>query len=111
MQLVDLALAHIGEVSCFRLTKLGFRPNGIIDIGSYQGDWSRSTAQISPEAPILMIEAQAEKKSQLEAVCSQLPHASFEICLLGELEGRDAEFNVMETGSSLYSERSKLRSF
>ena len=106
IQLVDLALSQIGEVSYFRLAKNGFLPNGIIDIGSYHGDWSRSIARIFPEAPILMIEAQAEKKPQLEAVCAQLPHASFELLLLGNVEGRDAEFNVMETGSSLYSERS-----
>ena len=105
-QLVDLALSHIGEVSHFRLAKHGFRPNGIIDIGAYQGEWSRSIARIYPEAPILMIEALAEKKPQLEAIRALLPRAEIELSLLGRSEGADADFNVMETGSSLYSERS-----
>lgn len=107
-QLVDLALFHIGEVSYFRLAKHGFRPNGIIDIGAYHGEWSRLIARIYPTTPILMIEAQAEKGPQLEAICALLPHAKFELSLLGNKEGSESVFNVMETGSSLYSERSNV---
>jgi|ERR1035437_258506 FkbM family methyltransferase len=110
-QLVDLALSHIGEVSYFRLAKHGFHPKGIIDIGAYHGEWSRLIARIYPQAPILMIEAQVEKKSQLEAACAQLPGAKFELVLLGSKEGAEAVFSVMERGSSLYSERSNVPRF
>src|ERR1035437_8810939 len=82
-QFVDLALSHIGEVSYFRLAQHGFRPNGIIDIGAYHGEWSRFIARIYPQTPILMVEAQAEKKPHLEALCTQLPLANFELSLLG----------------------------
>jgi FkbM family methyltransferase len=105
-QLLDVTLSHIGEVSYYRLAKKGFRPKGIIDIGAYHGEWSRFIARFYPHTPILMIEAQAEKKSQLETVCAQQPNANFELCLLGDKEGEEAVFNVMESGSSLYSERS-----
>ena len=105
-QLLDVTLSHIGEVSYYRLAKQGFRPNGIIDIGAYHGEWSRTIARFYPHTPILMIEAQAEKKSQLEAVRAQQPHTYFELALLGNKEGEEAVFNVMERGSSLYSERS-----
>ena len=107
-QLVDLALSHIGEVSYFRLAKHGFRPNGIIDIGAYHGEWSKFISRIYPQTPILMIEAQADKASQLEAIFALLPQAKFELSLLGNKEGSEAVFNLMETGSSLYGERSNV---
>lgn len=107
-KLLNLALPHIAEVSYFRLAKQGFRPSGIIDIGAYQGEWTRMIAQIFPQAPILMIEAQSEKKAFLDAVCAKFPRAEYELCLLGASDGSEAVFNVMETGSSIYNERSNV---
>ena len=106
--MVDLALSHLHETSYRRLAELGFRPNGIIDVGAFHGEWSRFIAGIYPRTPILMIEAQAEKKPELEAVCAELPHVDFQLALLGNKEGSEAVFNVMETGSSMYSERSNV---
>lgn len=105
-QFLEFALANIAEVSYFRLAKQGFRPNGIIDIGAYEGQWTRLVAKIFPLAPILMIEAQVEKKNFLESVRDELPLVAYNISLLGKEEGSEAIFNVMETGSSIYSERS-----
>ena len=45
-QLVDLTLSHISEVSYYRLWKQGFRPGSIIDIGAYQGEWTRLAAKL-----------------------------------------------------------------
>jgi FkbM family methyltransferase len=108
VQLLDLALSHIAEVSYFRLAKQGFRPNGIIDIGAYRGDWTRLIAKIFPQAPVLMIEAQAEKRDLLDRVRSELSLVDYKLCLLGNSEGSEVIFNVMETGSSIYSERSNM---
>jgi FkbM family methyltransferase len=55
-----------------------------------------------------MIEAQAEKKRELDAVCAQLPQAKVVLSLVGNKENADAVFSVMERGSSLYSERSNV---
>lgn len=107
-QLVDFALSYIAEVSYLRLAQRGFRPNGIIDIGAYQGDWTRLIAGVFPRVPILMVEAQAEKKSHLDAVRADIPCADYALCLLGSSEGSEVTFNVMETGSSTYSERSNV---
>jgi FkbM family methyltransferase len=107
-ELVDFALSHIGEVSYRRLAKQGFRPNGIIDIGAYHGDWSGLISRIYPQVPILMIEALAEQKPELEAACARLPLAKFEFALLGDKEEAEAIFNVMGTGSSIYNERSNV---
>jgi FkbM family methyltransferase len=105
-QLVDIALPHLAELAYFRLANFGFCPKGIIDIGAYHGEWSRLVARIYPVMPIIMIEAQNEKKPYLEAACTEIPHATFEMALLGKTDGSEAVFNVMESGSSLYSERS-----
>jgi FkbM family methyltransferase len=107
-KLLNLALSHIAEVSYFRLAKQGFCPSGIVDIGAYQGEWTRTIARIFPQAPILMIEAQSEKKPFLDAVAADLPLAESELCLLGDRDGSEAVFNVMETGSSIYNERSNI---
>jgi FkbM family methyltransferase len=108
-KVVDIALAHIAEISYFRLAQQGFRPNGIIDIGAYQGNWTRMVAKIFPQVPVIMIEAQDEKKRSLELVRADLPFVDYTLCLLGDREGEQATFYVMETGSSIYSENSDVQ--
>lgn len=105
-ELVDLAFSHLAEVAYSRLAQRGFRPNGIIDIGAFRGDWSRTIARVYPNVPILMIEARAEQRARLERACAQLNQAKFELALLGDKEGIEANLEIMGTGSSLYSERS-----
>jgi len=85
---------------------MGFRPNGIVDVGAYEGTWTRTIAEIFPRIPILMIEAQAEKKQFLDSVRADVPSVDYALCLLGDKDGVGANFNVMETGSSIYSENS-----
>jgi len=71
-----------------RLRELGFRPAGILDIGAHDGAFAREARQVFPEAPILMLEALAEKEAVLEGVARALGNASYRIVLLGE---EDAE--------------------
>jgi hypothetical protein len=47
-----------------RLRDLGFAPTGILDVGAYEGNFSRGARQIFREAYILMIDALAEKKGR-----------------------------------------------
>ena len=101
-------MSHIAEVSYWRLARNGFRPNGIVDIGAYHGDWSRLIASIFPRVPILMVEAQDEKRRLLEKARSDIPLSNYALCMLGSSEGSEVVFNVMETGSSIYSERSNV---
>jgi hypothetical protein len=107
-QLVNLALYHIAEyhiaeVSYFRLAKQGVRPDGIIDIGAYQSDWTRLIAKFFAHASILMIEAQAEEGSFLDSVRAELPLADYLLCVLG---GSQVIFNIVRIGSSIHSEPS-----
>ena len=108
VQVVDIALGYLAEASYVRLARSGFLPGAIIDVGAYRGEWTRLIAQAFPQAPVLMIEAQAEKVPYLQNVKVDLPQAEAEICLLGSADGASVTFHVMETGSSIYSERSNV---
>ncbi|MEM9148038.1 MAG: FkbM family methyltransferase [Pseudomonadota bacterium] len=85
----------------------GLRPATILDIGAFQGDWSRMAAGIWPDAEITMVEGNREKEPALSAVAKEL-NAGLEIALLGPEDGQSVEFVVMETGSSVFEENSPL---
>jgi FkbM family methyltransferase len=105
---VEFALGQLPELAYSRLTASGFQPSAIVDVGAYQGDWTRLVARSFPNTPVLMIEAQAEKLNYLRSVESELQQTRALTCLLGETEGAQVKFHVMETGSSIYRERSNV---
>ncbi len=105
---VEVAMEFLPELTYSRLAASGFRPSAIIDIGAYRGDWTRLVARAFPETPTLMIEAQAEKADYLRSVESDLPKARSVTCLLAATEGAEVTFYSMETGSSIYAERSNV---
>lgn len=93
-----------------RLYDLGFSPSGMLDIGAYDGDFSRSARKIFPNSHILMVEALAEKEKSLSKTCHELGNADYAIALLGD-EGRSATSffvvdvpNGVKTGSSKFKE-------
>jgi FkbM family methyltransferase len=94
------------EQSYTRLAEKGFKPDGIIDVGAYQGDWARLACRVFPNVHILMIEAQELKRPFLDKVCTELPYASYESTILGANSGELLTFYEMETGSSFLPEQS-----
>ena len=100
--------SHYDEESAayLRLAERGFRPDGIIDIGAYEGNWTRAARTIFPDAASLMVEPQDAKGPKLDAVCRQLPNTSLAACLLGAQAGATVTFYEMETGSSFLAEQS-----
>lgn len=89
-----------------RLKAKGFQPASIIDIGAYEGNWTRMARRIFGEVPVLMVEAQEAKRPILEQVAAELPRTTCALALLGRSAGRKVEFFEMETGSSMFAERS-----
>lgn len=85
----------------------GFNPGSIIDIGAYHGDWTRMAREIWPDARILMLEANHQKRAILEATAHETG-AGLEFGLLGPEAGVEMPFFVMESGSSVLEENSKL---
>jgi FkbM family methyltransferase len=91
-----------------RLAAKGFTPDHMIDVGAYQGDWTRLARRVFVDVPVLMVEAQAKKVPYLERVCAELPGTRFVSAVLGRAAGEEVIFYEMETGSSFLPERSNI---
>jgi FkbM family methyltransferase len=104
--LVENALRRLPGVVYRRLREQGLSPGGIVDIGAYEGHWTRSIREIFPEPPVLMVEARKELEPVLRQVCSELPRVDYSISLLGRKSAELIPFHVRVTGSSIFAERS-----
>lgn len=63
------------------------------------------TSKIFPDVPIIMVEAQNDKRVFLEKVSKEIgSHCSYHLSLLGPEEKQDVPFFKMETGSSVLEE-------
>ncbi len=89
----------------------GFHPASIIEIGAYQGDWSRMARRIFPEASIFMVDANQDKDSILSAACREIGRAKHSIALLGPQPAESVNFYVMEAGSSVLFENTSVPRF
>ena len=92
------------EEAYLRLRQKGFCPAGIIDVGAYQGEWTKLVRRIFEGVPVLMVEAQQSKKAGLKTLCGN--GVSFASAVLGAEAGRAVTFYEMETGSSYFEEQS-----
>jgi FkbM family methyltransferase len=96
------------ELGLIAATERGLTPKTIIDVGAYHGDWSRMARRIWPDGRIVMFEPNAEKKDLLALTASDIGASVFSE-LLGAEDGLSVSYNVMESGSSILSERSPLQ--
>jgi FkbM family methyltransferase len=96
-----------------RLRDLGFSPTGILDVGAYEGHFSRGVRQVFKAARILMIDALCEKAPVLADVCREVGNAEHLITVLGDKELGATQFfvvntemrpDLVKTGSSKYQE-------
>lgn len=104
-RLLKWALSNSMEIALMRLKKNGFYPSAILDIGAYEGEWSRLASKVWSGTTVWMFEAQKEKKVILEKVVGDLQNVKFTNALLGSQDKEDVTFYVMETGSSIYAEQ------
>lgn len=96
------------EVMLSRMRSLGFHPTKIVDIGAYDGEWSKLATKYWSNVPIVMLEAQEEKVSRLEEFAKECTSGSVRNVLLGSESGKEVSFYVMETGSSIYPEQTNV---
>lgn len=96
------------ELAYRRLAKRGFVPGSIIDVGAYEGNWTRLARQVFPDVPVLMVEPQQSKSEFLERVTAELPGVSYVQALLSARAGEEKLFFEMETGSSFFPENSDV---
>ena len=90
----------------------GFRPRGILDVGAYEGEFAALARQFWPEASVLMVEPQQQKRAGLAEVARDLGgDASVRTALVGDRVEPACAFHVLSTpfgstGSSIYPENS-----
>ena len=97
------------EIAAYeRLKRKGFMPDRIIDVGAYEGSWTRLVRSVFDKVPVTMIEAQDGKKPLLDAVCREISDTSLVSALLGSVGGTSVTFYEMETGSSTRPENSNV---
>lgn len=91
----------------------GFRPNGVLDIGAYEGEFAVLARTLFPQASLLMVEPQQQKQRTLRAIAAALGgDAQVASVLLGREERTEVTFFQMRTpygstGSSIYQEASE----
>jgi FkbM family methyltransferase len=92
------------ETSLMRMKRLGFNPSVTIDVGAYEGEWTRCFKRIFPDAKVLMIEPQGSKIAALSRVQSELPNVELRGVLLGANGEESVGFRESETASSVLME-------
>lgn len=70
------------------LKQMGFDPAFVLDIGAYEGYWTRNFLEKFPTSKVLMFEAQKSKGAKLQQLCAQLSNISFHIALLSNEDGK-----------------------
>lgn len=85
----------------------GFAPKVVLDIGAFEGGWTRMAKSIWPDASIIMVEANEEKRAKLETAASDA-NARLKFALLGAEDGKMVDFYVMGSGSSVFEEESRF---
>lgn len=82
----------------------GLKVNSVIDVGAYEGQWTRAARRVFPKADFLMVEANPNKKPILEGVVRELPGTRYVPMLLGKEPSAGVPYYLLETGSSVLEE-------
>ena len=79
----------------------------VLDIGAYEGHWSRLFTSIYPDASVLMIEANKEKEKTLKEI------GNYRIALLGEKDNETVDYykclDGVPTGNGIYQENTEFK--
>jgi FkbM family methyltransferase len=91
--------------SLVNLSRNGYHPDLIVDVGAHKGDWTRLAADVFRASPVVMVEAEAAFQPQLEAVVADLtPRVQLNLTLLGPEPREAMTFFSMGMGSSVLEE-------
>jgi len=86
---------------------LNIKFKNVLDIGAYEGHWSRLFTSIYPDANVLMIEANKEKEKTLKEI------GNYRIALLGERDNETVDYykclDGVPTGNGIYQENTEFK--
>lgn len=87
------------------LRSWGYRPDFVVDVGAYEGEWTELFRRTFPDARSLMVEPLAAKQALLAEQCARSFGTNrLSGDLLGATDGVPVDFFQMETGSSVLPE-------
>ncbi len=78
-----------------------FDPKFVLDIGAYEGNWTKDLLEVFPSAKVLMVEAQLSKEVFLRDIHTKHSNTSYEITLLSSQDGVEKYFVEDETASTV----------
>jgi N12 class adenine-specific DNA methylase len=87
--------------SLISLRKIGYVLRKVLDIGAYEGNWSRDFLCVFPNTKILMLEEQESKRLILEKFANQYENVHVAIDLLSDEGGKIMNFIENETASNI----------
>ena len=97
--------AHEKRFNYYKSINVDFK--NVLDIGAYEGQWSRLFTSIYPDANVLMIEANTEKENTLKQI------GNYKIALLGEEDNKEVDYykclNGVPTGNGIYPENTEYQ--
>ncbi len=102
----DLGMSNDMFECILNLKRQGFKPDIILDIGAYKGDWTIRTLKIFEDAKYLMVEPQKSREHELYNLVVRNKNVLYKQVLLGERKKENVKFFEMDSGSSIYEEQS-----
>ena len=106
-KLINILKAKLGfpsqKKSFKNIADLGFSPKFCLDIGAFEGYWTREFKQIFPDCSVMMFEGQQLKEKALTETKNLYKNVDYTIALLGANE-YVVTFNIYETASSILPE-------
>lgn len=96
------------EWSFRNLRRLGFDPRFIVDVGAFNGEWTAMALAEFPEANVLMLEAQENKRPLMESLTiNGRGRVQHRIAVMGAKDGEKVVFHEYEhspTASSMLTD-------
>ena len=99
-------LSHPRRLAYLRST--GVQLTRVLDLGAYEGNWTKLIKNLYPKARVIMVDANTEKEQFLR------PLGNFHIAVLGEADGKEVDYykcldGDAGSGNGIYRENTSFR--
>lgn len=96
---------HKKRIAYYNKVNINFKK--VLDIGAYEGNWTKSFKEFYPNADVLMIEANTEKESVLKEI------GNYKIAVLGKTDDEEVNYykclDGVPTGNGIYPENTDYK--
>jgi FkbM family methyltransferase len=83
-------LSHPRRLAYLRST--GVQLSRVLDLGAFEGNWTKLIKSFYPQAQVIMVDANTEKEKFLR------PMGNFHIAVLGDADGREVDYYKCQDG-------------